>query len=153
MRLTKYNNLQEQLRRQKENKWLADLKKQQSALTQRRDTSQAVINASYLVESKPYCEGEFVKTCILKAAETVCTEKRQTFANISLTRNAVAGRISDLSADLDRQLKHKVKTFIAFSVAIDESTDITDVAQLTIFILGVDKTLTVTKEFLDLPQQ
>lgn len=35
-------------------------------------------------------------------------------------------RISELSADLNRQLKHKVKSFLAFSVAIDESTDITD---------------------------
>ena len=65
---------------------------------------------------------------MLKAAELVCPEKRQAFANISLTRNTIADRISDLSADLDSQLKHKVKSFIAFSVAIDESTDITDVA-------------------------
>uniref|UniRef100_A0A0L8GJB9 SPIN-DOC-like zinc-finger domain-containing protein n=1 Tax=Octopus bimaculoides TaxID=37653 RepID=A0A0L8GJB9_OCTBM len=42
------------------------------------------------------------------------------------------------------------KSFIAFLVAIDESTDITDVAQLAIFIHGVDKTLTVTEEFLEL---
>ncbi|XP_023254026.1 general transcription factor II-I repeat domain-containing protein 2B-like [Seriola lalandi dorsalis] len=76
--------------------------------------------------------------------------KRQAFANISLTRNTVADRISDLSEDLDSQLKRKVKSFIAFSVAIDESTDITDVAQLAIFIRGVDDTLTVTEEFVEL---
>lgn len=56
----------------------------------------------------------------------------------------------DLSADLDSQLKRKVKSFIAFSVAIDETTDITDVAQLAIFIRGVDDTLTVTEEFVEL---
>ncbi|XP_065327981.1 extracellular calcium-sensing receptor-like [Pelmatolapia mariae] len=83
-------------------------------------------------------------------AEIVCPEKRQAFANISLTRNTVADRISDLSADLDSQLKQKVKSFIAFSVAIDEGTDITDVAQLAIFIRGVDDTLTVTEEFVEL---
>lgn len=37
-----------------------------------------------------------------------------------------------------------------FSVAIDEGTDITDVAQLAIFIRGVDDTLTVTEEFVEL---
>uniref|UniRef100_A0A0L8GXP5 DUF4371 domain-containing protein n=1 Tax=Octopus bimaculoides TaxID=37653 RepID=A0A0L8GXP5_OCTBM len=94
---------------------------------------------------KLYCEGEFVNKCILKAAEIVCP-----FANISLTRNAVANRISDLSADLNRQQKHKVKSFIAFSVAIDESTNITDVAQLAIFLRSVGETLTVTEEFLEL---
>lgn len=87
---------------------------------------------------------------MMKAAELLCPEKRQEFANISLTRNTMAERISELSADLDRQLKHKVKSFVAFSVTIDESTDITDVAQLAIFICGVNETLTVTEEFLDL---
>lgn len=52
--------------------------------------------------------------------------------------------------DLDSQLKHNVKLFVAFSIAIDESMDITDVAQLAIFIHGVDETLTVTEEFLEL---
>lgn len=37
-----------------------------------------------------------------------------------------------------------------FSVSIDESTDITDVAHLAIFIHGVDDTLTVTEEFVEL---
>ncbi|CAI5669799.1 unnamed protein product [Oreochromis niloticus] len=36
------------------------------------------------------------------------------------------------------------------NVAIDEGTDITDVAQLAIFIRGVDDTLTVTEEFVEL---
>lgn len=73
---------------------------------------------------------------MLNAAEIVCPEKRQAFANISLTRNRVSDRISDISAELDSQLKRKVKSFSAFSVAIDESTDITDVVQLAIFIRG-----------------
>jgi len=59
----------------------------------------------------------------------------------------VAGRISDISANLDSQLKNKVKSFVMFSVALDESTDI---AQLAIFISGVDETLSVTEEFLGL---
>eukprot|EP00066_Takifugu_rubripes_P014554 XP_011603820.1 PREDICTED: general transcription factor II-I repeat domain-containing protein 2-like [Takifugu rubripes] len=102
------------------------------------------------VASKPFSEGEFITTCMVRAAEIVCPEKRQAFANISLTRNTIADRISDLSMDLDSQLKNKVKDFIAFSVAIDESTDITDVAQLAIFIRGVDDTLTVTEELVEM---
>lgn len=80
---------------------------------------------------------------MLKAAEIVCPDKRQAFANISLTRNTVADRISEQTADLDSQLKRKVESFLAFSVAIDESTDITDIAQLAMFIRGDDDTLTV----------
>lgn len=80
----------------------------------------------------------------------MCPEKRQAFAKISLTRNTVADRISDILADLESQLKHKIQSFIAFSVAIDESTDVTDVAQLAIFICGVDDTLTIPEEFVEL---
>ena len=74
----------------------------------------------------------------------------EVFANISLTRNIGAKRISDISGNLDSQLKNKVKSFVTFSVALDESTDISDVAQLAIFIRGVDETLSVTEEFLGL---
>lgn len=152
----KYKNLQGHRRIEKVNELLARLKKQQSVFTRSQEISDAAVKASYLIAkeialaSKPFSEGEFVKTCLLKAAETVCPEKRQAFANISLTRNTVADRISGLSEDLDSQLKRKVRSFIAFSVAIDESTDITDVAQLAIFIRGVDDTLTVTEEFVEL---
>jgi len=110
-----------------------------------------ILIANYIaLASKPYCEGEFVKTCILKATEIVCSERRRVFANISLTRNTVAERISDLSANLDSQLKNKVKSFVTFLVALDESTDISDIAQLAIFIRGIDGTLSVTEEFLGL---
>ena len=53
-------------------------------------------------------------------------------------------RISNIIANLDSQLKNKVKLFVTFSVALDESTDISDVAQVAKFIRGVDETLSVT---------
>ncbi|XP_037774968.1 general transcription factor II-I repeat domain-containing protein 2-like [Penaeus monodon] len=152
----KYKNLQGQQRLEKVNELLTALKKQQSVFSRSREINDAAVKASYLIAneialaSKPFSEGEFVKTCMLKAAETVCPDKRQAFENISLTRNTVADRISDLAEDLDSQLKRKVKSFIVFSVAIDESKDITDVAQLAIFIRGVDDTLTITEEFVEL---
>ena len=74
-----------------------------------------------------------MKTCILKAAEIVCSEKLQVFANISLARNTVAERISDIFANLDSQLKNKVKSFVTFSVALDESTDISQLANSHIY--------------------
>ena len=62
----------------------------------------------------------------------------------------MAERVSDISANLDSQLKKKVKSFVIFSVALDESTDISNVAQQAIVIPGVDETLSVTVEFLGL---
>jgi len=76
-----YRGLQGQPRREKVKELIAGLKKQKSVFTSRPDISAAALMASYLIAndtalaSKPYCEGEFVKTCILKAAEIVCSEK------------------------------------------------------------------------------
>ena len=62
----------------------------------------------------------------------------------------MAERVSDISANLDSQLKNKVKSFVMFSVALDESADIADISQQAIFIRGVDETLSATEEFLGL---
>ena len=111
------------------------------------------MKASYVIAweiakaSKPFSEGEFVRTCITKAAELVCPESRQALANISLSRPSVTERVEELSSDLRSQLKEKIKSFIAFSIALDESTDVTDTAQLPIFIRGVNAALNVTEEF------
>ena len=77
----RHRDLQGQPRREKVKELIAGLKKQQSVFTSRPDISAADVKASYLIAndvalaSKPYCEGEIVKTCILKAAEIVCSEK------------------------------------------------------------------------------
>ena len=95
----RYRGLQGQPRREKVKELIAGLKKQQPVFTSSRDTSATAVKASYLtandiaLASQPYSEGEFVKTCILKAAEIVCSEKLQVFANLSLTRNTVEERI------------------------------------------------------------
>ena len=52
--------------------------------------------------------------------------------------------------NLNSQLKNKIKKFIVFSVAIDENTYITNVSQLTIFIRGVEKTLIISVEFVEM---
>ncbi|XP_071060599.1 general transcription factor II-I repeat domain-containing protein 2A-like [Pseudochaenichthys georgianus] len=85
---------------------------------------------------------------MLQAASIVCPEKNGQFNNISLSANTVAERISDLSSDIYDQLCDKAKLFCAYSVALDESTDITDTAQLAMYVCGVDDKFEVTEELL-----
>ena len=75
---------------------------------------------------------------MLQAAHTVCPEKKGQFNNISLSANTMAERISDLSSDIYDQLCEKAKCFSAYSVVLHEATDITDTAQLAIYVRGVD---------------
>ena len=60
----------------------------------------------------------------------------------------MAERISDLSSDIYDQLCDKAKLFRAYSVALDESTDITDTAPLAMYVRGVDDKFEVTEELL-----
>ena len=104
----------------------------------------ATVEASYIVSEiiakagKLFTEGAFVKKCMLQAAHIVCQEKKGQFNNISLSANTVAEHISDLSSDIYDQLCEKPKYFSAYSVALDETTEITDPAQLAIYARGVD---------------
>ena len=66
----RYRGLQRQPMRENVKELIAGLKKQQSVFASGRDMSTAAVKGSYLIAndialaSKPYCEGEFVKTCI-----------------------------------------------------------------------------------------
>ncbi|KAM6972592.1 general transcription factor II-I repeat domain-containing protein 2-like [Aplochiton taeniatus] len=132
------------------------LKCRQALLTTAKSQSTAAVKASFIVaeevakSARPFTEGEFIKNCMFKACDTVCPDKRQLFANVSLSRNTVAERVDQLSTNLKEQLMEKGKYLIAYSLAVDESTDTTDIAQLSIFIRGVDSSLSITEEFLSL---
>ena len=55
-----------------------------------------------------------------------------------------------MSDDVASQLKERIKDFTSFSLALDESTDAKDTAQLAIYIRGVTNDLAVHEEFVEL---
>ena len=81
-----------------------------------------------------------MKECIEAAASVVCSDEstKKTFASISLSRQTVARRAQVISRDLQCQLRQRIEGFTNFSLALDESTDCSDTAQLAIFIRGID---------------
>ncbi|XP_068103334.1 general transcription factor II-I repeat domain-containing protein 2A-like [Hyperolius riggenbachi] len=58
----------------------------------------------------------------------------------------ITRRVEDLGSDLQLQLKKKASQFVMFSIAADESTDVSDVAQLLVFIRGVTPMFEITEE-------
>ena len=101
-------------------------------------------------ELRPFSTGPFVKECLDIASESICPLSKPQFNAICLSRHTIARRIEDLSADVERQLTLRGQQFIAYSLCLDESTDVVDTAQLAIFIRGVDIDLNITEELLDL---
>ncbi|PNF36282.1 hypothetical protein B7P43_G06505 [Cryptotermes secundus] len=76
----------------------------------------------------------------------MCPEKMDLFNNISLSARTVARRVEDIGSNITNQLINKADDFEWFSLALDESTDITDTAQLLLFIRGVNADFEVTEE-------
>ena len=72
------------------------------------------------------------------------------FSKVSLSGNTVARRIEDVAGDIENTLKVRASKFIFFSIAADESNDMTDTAQLSIFIRGIDDDFKITEEMLTL---
>lgn len=79
----------------------------------------------------------------------MCPEQRQASANIRLAGNIVAQHVDDVTESFQDKLQEKTKSFVAFSMAVHESTYINNVPQLAVFIHDVDETFDVTEELGD----
>ena len=130
--------------------------RQQNVFVKDKLAQKASTHASYRVayniakHSKPFSDGEFFKKCMLDGADQVCPEHRQKFEEVSLSRRTVARRIKAIGKDLTSQLKGLVPSFQLFSLALDESTDIDDTAQLLIFVRGISENFEFTEELLSM---
>ena len=63
-----------------------------------------------------------------------------------MSRQTVTRRTVDLAGVSKEQLKSEAEKFEYFSFGLDESTDISDISQLLIFVRGVYTDFTITEE-------
>uniref|UniRef100_A0A2K5LMY6 SPIN-DOC-like zinc-finger domain-containing protein n=1 Tax=Cercocebus atys TaxID=9531 RepID=A0A2K5LMY6_CERAT len=86
---------------------------------------------------------------LLGSSDTECPEQKQVLANASPTQKSPVQPVEDLAGSLWEKLREKIRSFVAYSIAIDEITDINNTTQLAIFIRGVDENFDVSEELLD----
>lgn len=84
---------------------------------------------------------------MLKVCDKVCSEKRQ--PEPEQKHHCCASR-PVVHQSKRAASEKKGKDFLTYSLAVDESTYISDIAQLSIFIRGVNSSLNVTEVFLAL---
>lgn len=84
---------------------------------------------------------------LLGSADVACPEPKLRGANPP--ENIVAQPLEDVAGNPWEKIREKVKLFVAYSIAIDEITDINNTTQLAIFIRGVDENFDVSEELLD----
>jgi hypothetical protein len=94
--------------------------------------------ANILVKAMvPYTHCEIVKDCMVSVSETLFPDKKEItdkLKKVPLSRRTVTRRIEDISKQLHQNLIKAVKDAECYSLALDESTDITDIAQLAVFV-------------------
>ena len=134
----------------------SSLSAQQNTFTKVVEQNEKSVITSYVIAEKiarsarPFTDGDFVKECMQEVAKVMLPDKSRLFEHISLSRNSIAGRIEDIGEDLSEQLSSKTSEFQCFSLAFDESTDMTDTAQMLVFIRGVTELLSVHEDLLGL---
>ncbi|CAH1173813.1 unnamed protein product [Phaedon cochleariae] len=143
-------------RKIKINSLKSSMKNQQNVFKVQIQNNESNVRASIRVaeilakSGRPFSDSELIKQCAIVMAEEVCPDQKKKFENISLSARTCTRRTEDLGDNLCEQLREKAQLFEWFSIATDESTDVSDTAQLLIFVRGIDENFNVCEELLQL---
>ena len=148
----KYQHLSDDERARAADALVAKLTKQQGCFAKLYASRDAATRTSLMIShkiaknSKPFSDGEFVKECLVDSSALLCPDKKEEFENVSLSRRTVTRRVEDIAENLELQLRDRARHFDFFSLALDESCDIRDTAQLLVFLRGITSDFKVTQE-------
>lgn len=135
-----------ELRRRKIEQLTASLSEQQKLIHRTTSTAECLTEASFEIAwilaraKKPFSDSEIVKDCFLASAEILFTEFENKDAiikqikGLQLSDSTITRRIEDIGADVSAQLIEDVSAAPCFSIAVDESTDVVDIAQLCVWV-------------------
>ncbi|XP_069498922.1 general transcription factor II-I repeat domain-containing protein 2-like [Ambystoma mexicanum] len=148
----KYDCLVGEVRKDKILKLKNTLTAQQNTFVKQKQLNISSLRASFQVAKliartgRPFVEGEFVKECLLSVAKEMCPEKADLFSTVSLSGPTLTRRIEEMGDNLYQHLQNLTNKRSYFSLALDESNDVRDSAQLLIFIRGTNDNFEVTEE-------
>lgn len=138
------HNLSKQELQKKANDLVKCSKQQQTmfpktSTLQRNATKVSFILANKIAkQNKSFAEAEFIKDCMVDAVSVVCPKVIPKVEAITLSRRTVVCCIGAMASNIQEQLLTASSKFQWFAIALDESNDIQDTAQLLIYIRGID---------------
>ena len=105
-------------------------------------TNKAAVHASYAIAlhvaktKKPHNIGEtLLKPCTLESVKLVLGEKTsQTLKQISLSNDTIKSRIHKMSDYIKSKVLSKIDSSPVFALQLDESTDISNLPQLLVYV-------------------
>ena len=118
-------------------------------------TNKAAVHASYAIDlhvaktKKPHNIGEtLLKPCILESVKLVLGEKAsQIMKQISLSNDTIKSQINEMSDKIKSKVLSKIDSSPVFALQLDESTDISNLSQLLVYVRYVADE-TINEEFL-----
>ena len=129
---------------------------QQSFFKLAHQSSEATTKISFLIaetiakKGKPCSGGQLVKDCLQIFTDVVFPDKKSFVENVSLSHQTVDGELMTWQQILKAHWSRDLAVASSTTSTLDESTDISDTAQLATFVRGVAKTFDVVEELLDI---
>ena len=145
----KYDKTVGKLREDSVEKLRNSLGVQQSVFKKSIEENENAVTASYVVAekvalfSRAFTDGEYARECIQDVAKLMVPKQAHLFEKISFSKTTIARRIEEIGENISEQLQSKADTFEYFSLAFDESYDMSDTPQLSVFIRAVAKDFSV----------
>ncbi len=122
-------------------------------LHQANATTEASYKVAYLLgkKGKPFSDAELIKDCIIEVVRCLDADKVNKYKDVALSRRTNTDRQHELAQNVTDQLKNIIqKDTTYYSVALDESTDATDSAQVLYFVRAITEEFDVFEELLAL---
>ncbi|CAG5037348.1 unnamed protein product [Parnassius apollo] len=135
-----------------------ELFSQQNIFVNQHDELEAMVKTSYEIlllakKKKPFSDGDIIKQSLTIFAQNCNDQKVKAMADsISLSRNTVMRRVEEMSTDIISQITEFVTKCRYFSLALDETCDLTGTAQLAVFVRCIDDNFNIFHGLLDLCQ-
>ncbi len=134
------------------------LKRNNSTEFENNDTNIDTIKlASYILayqilkNKRPFTDADFVKECSIKIAETIGESGTASkLQKIPSSRRTISRRCKEIGVYFEKELHKLIESSVFVSIQLDESTDVTGLAELLIFVRMVFDNFECQEELLDL---
>ena len=153
---SEYQTFNKERRKTKIEELTKAIRSQQASLHKHVVNTGTCTKVSYLIAEKLAKKGKLLvdedltKECIDIAFNEYSPNKVNLVKKTCLSHQTIARRIDDFGNDIEGTLKNKLSACVLYSLALDKSTDLSDTAQLVIFIRGIDENFNIIGEMLDL---
>lgn len=109
--------------------------------TLQEKTTEASLRVSWILNKHKmaFSSSEVVKECMVETARVLCPNEVETFRKIPLSNDTNTRRTEVMAETVKEKLIDALKVTECISIATDESTDISDVAQLSLFVRYLDQ--------------